>query len=109
MINIGIFVTSIGDILGFEISGHSGYSDSGSDIVCASVSSVVYLIINTLMDILKISLVVNVSKKKSYLRFVLDNERDCGVCKNFLLGLKNHLISLKDSYPKYIKINYSEV
>ncbi len=27
------------DIIGFEISGHSGYSEEGSDIVCAAVSA----------------------------------------------------------------------
>ena len=30
-----------GNIVGFDVSGHSGYADEGSDIVCAAVSSVV--------------------------------------------------------------------
>ena len=30
----------------FTVSGHSGFAESGSDIVCASVSSVVWLTIN---------------------------------------------------------------
>ena len=33
---------------GFDVSGHAGYDDSGKDIVCAAVSSMTMLVINTL-------------------------------------------------------------
>jgi uncharacterized protein YsxB (DUF464 family) len=32
--------------IGFNIKGHSGYAEAGSDIVCASVSSMVMLFLN---------------------------------------------------------------
>jgi len=35
-----------GKITQFTVDGHSGYAESGSDIVCASVSSTVWLTIN---------------------------------------------------------------
>ncbi len=35
-----------GKITQFTVDGHSGYAESGSDIVCASVSSAVWLTIN---------------------------------------------------------------
>ena len=35
-----------GKITQFTVEGHSGYAESGSDIVCASVSSVVWLTVN---------------------------------------------------------------
>ena len=31
---------------GFHVSGHAGYSEAGSDIVCASVSSTVWMAVN---------------------------------------------------------------
>lgn len=53
MINAEFFKKNSG-FIGFKISGHSGYSDSGSDIVCASVSSAVQLTANTITDFFSI-------------------------------------------------------
>lgn len=33
---------SQGAVTGFEISGHAGYADAGSDIICAAVSAIAY-------------------------------------------------------------------
>lgn len=38
------------NIVGFEVSGHAGYAEEGSDIVCAAVSAMVGLVSNTLSD-----------------------------------------------------------
>ena len=35
------FFTEDDRITGFSVSGHSGYSEAGSDIVCAAISAVV--------------------------------------------------------------------
>ena len=35
-----------GKIIHFSVSGHAGYSEAGSDIVCASVSSAVWMAVN---------------------------------------------------------------
>jgi len=35
-----------GKIIHFSVSGHAGYSEAGSDIVCASVSSTVWMAVN---------------------------------------------------------------
>lgn len=43
-----------GRIVAFEVSGHSGYADAGADIVCASVSSVVWTVINGLENVIGI-------------------------------------------------------
>lgn len=43
-----------GSIVSFEISGHTGYADEGSDIVCASLSSVVWCTVNGLINVLHI-------------------------------------------------------
>ena len=37
MLKAEFFVTDFGGITGFDIQGHSGYDESGSDIVCSSV------------------------------------------------------------------------
>ncbi len=38
-------------ITAFTVSGHSGYGEEGEDIVCASVSSVVWCTVNGLSEI----------------------------------------------------------
>ena len=37
---------------GFHVSGHAGYDESGKDIICAAVSSMTMLVINTLEVVL---------------------------------------------------------
>lgn len=43
-----------GRVTSFEVSGHSGYAEEGADIVCASVSSVVWTTVNGITEILGI-------------------------------------------------------
>ena len=38
------FLTEGKRIIGFDAKGHSGYSEEGSDIVCAAVTSAVRLV-----------------------------------------------------------------
>ena len=40
---------------GFTVQGHSGSAEAGEDIVCAAVSSAVYMAVNTLTDVLMLT------------------------------------------------------
>ncbi len=42
-----VFFRSGGSFYGFEEQGHSGFADAGEDILCAALSSMTMLIINT--------------------------------------------------------------
>lgn len=42
MITARIFRNEHGNISGFEISGHAGYAEAGSDIICSAVSAIAY-------------------------------------------------------------------
>ena len=48
MINTSFYVNPKGELLGFRIVGHSGYSEAGSDIVCAAVSALSQTAVNAL-------------------------------------------------------------
>ena len=48
MINTSFYVNPKGERLGFRITGHSGYSEQGSDIVCAAVSSALISLVASL-------------------------------------------------------------
>ena len=41
------FLKKRGVYYGFEESGHTGYADSGDDILCAAISAMTMLVINT--------------------------------------------------------------
>ena len=47
MTKITFYKTEDGIYYGFRESGHSGYEDAGKDIVCAAISAMTMLIINT--------------------------------------------------------------
>ena len=52
MLSAKFFVLESGTIVGFEILGHSGYAESGKDIVCSAVSSAAYMTENNITDVM---------------------------------------------------------
>ena len=57
------FKSRNGQFYKFRVSGHSGYSYSGSDIVCAAVSAMVMLTVNTVTDGFGVPSAVNVDEE----------------------------------------------
>ena len=51
---------------GFEITGHAG-GNAGSDIVCAAVSSAVYMAANTVTDVINVH--AGISEQDGHFRF----------------------------------------
>lgn len=47
------FFRKNGDIVRYKASGHSGYSEEGSDIVCSSISTALQLPLMSLTEVLK--------------------------------------------------------
>ena len=104
---ISVTFKSHGGVLrGFKISGHSDYSEQGSDIVCAAVSSAAIMAANTVTEIQRLN--AEVAEKDGFLKLDLSqNEAEqAGVT---LDGLRLHLNALAGVYPQYITVNISEV
>ena len=95
-----------GMLCGFCIKGHSGFAESGSDIVCAAVSSAAYMTANTITEILKAD--SNVYAEDGYMRIKIVLP-DAKRCQDVLSGFKLHLCSLEEQYPDYLTVNYLEV
>ena len=93
--------------LGFEFKGHSGYAESGSDIICATVSSAAYLVANTIAEIMQIE-VQAVVDDDGYMKFTIQ-EKDAEKTKDILLGLELHIKELSQQYPKHVTITTTEV
>lgn len=90
-----------GDFLtGFEIKGHSGYSEAGSDIICAAVSSAAYMAANTITEIIGLQADITLNDD-GFLKLVIKPE---GQSQTILRGLKLHLEALSQEYPENIKL-----
>lgn len=99
MIRVNFF-TSGKDIVGFEISGHSGSAEAGSDIICSAVSSAAYMAANTITEIVKCKAEADISD--GYMSFYVRS--DLSDAQQILEGLKLHLEALAADYPDNIKV-----
>ncbi len=92
-------------ITGFSISGHSGYAEAGSDIVCAAISAVVTMAEATINDVCGAKAKVRV--KDADARITLTLPASCDEEESVqavLAGMMLTLCSLRDDYPDYIEV-----
>lgn len=99
------FLIKSNRVIGFDISGHAGFAQAGSDIVCAAVSSAAYMTANTVTDVICSEATVYCTENSFYL--LLRNEDEISL--SLLEGLKLHLTELSKQYPRNIRIIYGGV
>ena len=99
------FFTEGDRITGFSISGHSGYSEAGSDIVCAAISAVVTMAEATINEVCGAKAKVRVNEEDARITLTLpascDEEESV---QAVLSGLLLTLISLREDYEDYIEV-----
>ena len=93
-------------ITGFSVSGHSGYAEAGSDIVCAAVSAVVTMAEATINDICGAKAKVRVREQENAcitltLPASCDEEESV---QAVLAGMMLTLCSMRDDYPDNIEV-----
>ena len=93
-------------VTGFEISGHSGFSKQGSDIICSAVSSAAYMAVNTLTDVQKLDCDVTVNDGFMDLKL---SKAEAEAAQVVLNGLLLHLDALSQEYSDFIDLKISEV
>ena len=92
-------------ITGFTVSGHSGYAEAGSDIVCAAVSAIVTMAEATVNQVCGAKAKVRVKEEDARVTLTLPascDEEDS--VQAVLAGMLLTLISLRDDYPDYIEV-----
>ncbi len=99
------FFTEEDRITGFSISGHSGYSEAGTDIVCAAISAVVGMVEATVNDVCGAKAKVRVKDEQARITLTLptacDEEESV---QAVLAGMLLYLCNLRDEYPDYIEV-----
>ncbi len=100
MIRAKIF-SSGGVLFGFELSGHSGYAEFGSDIICASVSSCAYMVANTVTDVYHIDAEIEVEDGFLSLTVPLSKAKEL---QKLFEGFSLHLNALAEEHREYLKV-----
>ena len=99
------FFTENDRITGFSVSGHSGYSEAGTDIVCAAISAVVTMAEATINEVCGAKAKVRV--KEDGARVTLTLPASCDeeeTVQAVLAGMMLTLCSMRDDYPDYIEV-----
>lgn len=98
------------DIVGFEVSGHAGYDNSGKDIICAAVSMLVINTVNSIEAFTDTDIETDSSNDNDDARISagisghISNEAAV-LLKSLELGLTQ----AAEGNPKYISITSKEV
>lgn len=91
-----------GDLIkSLKISGHSGYADEGEDIICASVSSTVWMTINGLENV--IGAKVSYKEKEALVTLNVKNE-SLKEAFPMLESLRQFLCNLSIEYEDYLTV-----
>ena len=99
------FFTEDDRITGFTISGHSGYSEAGTDIVCAAVSAAVAMAEATINDVCGAKAKVRVKQEDARITLTLPTSCDEEESVQAVLaGMMLYLCSLRDDYSDYIEV-----
>ena len=86
-----------------KISGHAGFDEYGKDIVCASVSSIVYTTINGILNINEETIKFSDGKE-----LIIEIVSADSVTTKLINSMLDLLKDLEKQYPKNIKISKGE-
>ena len=105
MINI-LIIKSKQNIITVEATGHSGYAESGSDIVCSAISTLMQNLANGITEVVKANAKVVVDEDIPHLSVTLC-EQNVDKNKSAQMLMQTTVLSLKEvanGYSKFIKI-----
>ena len=106
MTEIEFFTRGKETLVGFHVYGHSGFAEEGEDIVCAAVSSAVFMTMNTVTDVFHVNAGVSAENGDAVMKIP---SKDAEACQGILLGLKLHMLELEKQYGDFIKVKFTEV
>ena len=89
-------------LVGFTVSGHSGFANEGEDILCAAVTSAVRLTECAINDVLGLEASVKVREEDASVSLKLPrglSESIDQVCQTLLAAMMLHFMALTEEYP----------
>ena len=93
-----------GNIIGYKASGHSGYSEQGSDIICSAISTSLQMTLIGIQKVLKLK--VDFKINDGFLDVDLKNISQDKLTQTNILteAMAIFLKELTKQYPKYIRL-----
>ena len=93
-----------GNIIGYKASGHSGYSEQGSDIICSAISTSLQMTLIGIQEVLKLK--VDFKINDGFLDVDLKNIGLDKLTQTNILteAMAIFLKELTKQYPKYIRL-----
>ena len=99
------FFTEGDRITGFSVSGHSGYSEAGSDIVCAAISTAVTMAEATINEVCGAKAKVRVKEEDTRVTLTLPTSCDEEeTVQAVLAGMMLTLLSIQEDHPDHIEV-----
>ncbi len=97
-------------INGFTCSGHAGYSEKGTDIVCAAVSALTQSAILTLERLVGVKLKLKADAKTGFMDCSWENFPQIIEQSELVIGMVAlGLAEIQKQYPDHLKVNEVEV
>ena len=100
-----------GALIGYRAQGHTGFADSGSDIVCAAVSALTQSTLNGLRNVLKAPVMFEIDDQAAFLEARLTpeaTEAQVRQAQLLLVTLLEGLQAVERSYPQNVRIFFEE-
>ena len=93
-----------GNIIGYKASGHSGYSEQGSDIICSAISTSLQMTLAGIQEVLKLE--PKFKMNDGFLDVDLKNISQDKLTQTNILteAMAIFLKELTKQYPKYIRL-----
>ena len=98
------FYYNANKIIGFECDGHSGYAESGSDIVCASISALTGACHLGLTEVLGLNVDFKRNLKKGYFSLILNKTEDIEKAQVLFKTLMLSITEIEKEYSEFVKI-----
>ena len=112
-----VFFRSGGSFYGFEEQGHSGYADAGEDVLCAAISAMTMLVINTIevayasdveYEIDEGATNIRVRSKAALVEFE-DDERKRYAVSGLFLSYYYQLNELVEEYYDHLEVEVKDI
>ena len=100
------FYEKDGNILKMEISGHTGYSESGQDILCSAISAISQSVVMGLKQVVKCPINFQTETKKGFLSVSI-NTKENSLIKYSQILLQTAKIAFEDlqiGNEKFMKV-----
>ncbi len=111
-----VFYKSNGTYYGFKESGHSGYEDAGRDVVCAAISAMTMLLINTIEVAVGSSVDYTIDEESTNIEVVAkgalsayeQDESKRFACASVMLGYYLQLNDMLEDYYDFLEVDEIE-